>query len=455
MFQRLLIANRGEVVARVASSARKLGIAPYGVVSEADRDSAWARALDGVVCLGPAASRASYLRADAVVQAAVQQGCSALHPGWGFLSEDPLFAALCAQHGVTFVGPSPRVMATMGRKAAAKASMRAAGVPVIPGSLGLLASADEAARTAAEVGYPVILKADAGGGGRGMRRCADESELRRGYAEAAQEAAAAFGSGALYLERYLEGGRHVEVQVLGDRYGNAVHLFERDCSVQRNHQKLVEESPCPLLSVSERSELGAMAARAAREVGYVGAGTIEFLRTREGRIVFMEMNTRLQVEHPVSELVTGLDIVAEQLRVAAGHPLSVAQEDVRLEGHAIEVRINAEDPEQGFKPSPGRLERFEFALDRGPGRVRVDTHLAAGETVPPHYDSLIAKLIAHGRDRAEAIATALAALDGVRIEGVATTVPLARAILSSREFARGDYDTRAIPGFAVGAAARA
>jgi acetyl-CoA carboxylase biotin carboxylase subunit len=447
MFQRLLIANRGEVVARVARSARELGIAPFGVVSQADRDAAWARALDGVVCLGPAASRASYLRAEAVVQAAVQLGCSALHPGWGFLSEDPLFAALCEQHGVTFVGPSPRVMATMGRKAAAKAAMRAAGVPVIPGSDGLLASVDEAARVAAQVGYPVILKADAGGGGRGMRRCADESELRRGYAEASGEAAAAFGSGDLYLERYLEGGRHVEVQVLGDRHGNAVHLFERDCSVQRNHQKLVEESPCPLLSASEREELGALSARAARAVGYVGAGTIEFLRTREGRIVFMEMNTRLQVEHPVSELVTGLDIVAEQLRVAAGRPLSMRQEDVTLTGHAIEVRINAEDPAQNFRPSPGRLERFEFALERGPGRVRVDTHLAAGEVVPPHYDSLIAKLVAHGRDRAEAVATALRALDGVRIEGVATTVPLARTILASREFERGEYDTRAIPGF--------
>ena len=447
MFQRLLIANRGEVVARVARSARALGVAPFGVVSEADRDSAWARDLDGVVCLGPAPSRASYLRAEAVVQAAVQLGCSAIHPGWGFLSEDPLFAALCEQHGVTFVGPSPRVMQTMGRKAAAKTAMRAAGVPVIPGSEGLLESVEEAARVANEVGYPVILKADAGGGGRGMRRATNEAELRRGYAEASHEAASAFGSGALYLESYLEGGRHIEVQVIGDRYGSAVHLFERDCSVQRNHQKLIEESPCPLLSQAEREELGAMAARAAREVGYVGAGTIEMLRRRDGQLYFMEMNTRLQVEHPVSELVTGLDVVAEQLRVAAGHPLSLRQDEIALSGHAIEVRINAEDPEQNFRPSPGKLARFAFALDRGPGRVRVDTHLAPGETVPPHYDSLIAKLIAHGRDRAEAIQTALNALEAAEIEGVATTVPMARTILASEAFAKGEYDTRTIPGW--------
>jgi len=446
MFQRLLIANRGEVAARVARAARALGIAPVGVVSEADRGSSWALELDEVVCLGPAAARESYLRRAAVVQAALQTRCTAVHPGWGFLAEDPLFAALCEQHGLTFVGPSPRAMQVMGRKAAAKAAMRAAGVPVIPGSGGLLGSAGEALEVAGEVGYPVILKADAGGGGRGMRLCPDPELLARAFAEASAEAEAAFDSGALYLEKYVEAGRHVEVQVLGDRYGKVLHLFERDCSVQRNHQKLIEEAPCPLLEPAERERLGALAADAARRIGYCGAGTIEFLRKPQGELYFMEMNTRLQVEHPVTELVTGVDIVAAQLRVAAGEPLELEQGDVRLAGWAIECRINAEDPAQGFRPSPGRLERFDLASGATPGRLRVDTHLRAGDVVPPHYDSLIAKLIAHGRDRSEALETLLAALAAARIEGVRTTLELQRSILASEDFRRGTYDTRALPG---------
>jgi acetyl-CoA carboxylase biotin carboxylase subunit len=446
MFQRLLIANRGEVAARVARAARTLGIAPVGVVSEADRNAAWARDLDEVVCVGPAPARESYLRREAVVQAALQTRCTAVHPGWGFLAEDPLFAALCEQHGLTFVGPSPRAMQIMGRKAAAKAEMRAAGVPVIPGSEGLLRSASEALSVAGEVGYPVILKADAGGGGRGMRLCADAAALARAFPEAAAEAEAAFGSGALYLEKYVEAGRHVEVQVLGDRWGQVVHLFERDCSVQRNHQKLIEEAPCPLLAPAERERLGALAADAARRIGYAGAGTIEFLRTAQGELYFMEMNTRLQVEHPVTEMVTGVDIVAAQLRVAAGEPLELEQGDVRLSGWAIECRINAEDPEQGFRPSPGKLERFELESAAGPGRVRVDTHLRAGDVVPPHYDSLIAKVIAHGQDREEALRTLLAALGAAQVEGVRTTIELQRSILASDEFRRGAYDTRALPG---------
>ena len=447
MFRKLLIANRGEVAVRIARACRELGVSPVCVASEADLGSGWLQAMDEVVCVGPAAARASYLRRESVLQAALQTGCTAVHPGWGFLAEDPRFASLCCQHGVTFVGPDAALMERMGRKAPAKQAMRDAGVPVIPGSIGLLSSPSEARECAHETGYPVILKADAGGGGRGMRRVERAEDLERLYAEAAAESEAAFGSGALYLEQYLEGGRHIEVQILADRYGNAIHLGERDCSVQRNHQKLVEESPSPALDRAAAAELGASAARAARDLGYVGAGTIEFLRSEAGDLYFMEMNTRLQVEHPVSELTSGVDIVAEQLRVAANAPLSPATLAAGSTGHAIECRINAEDPEQGFRPSPGTLDVFELPTDAGPGKVRVDTHLAAGEAVSPHYDSLIAKVITHADTREAAIETMLAALEQARIEGVATTIPLHIAVLSSDAFLSGDYDTRSIPGF--------
>jgi acetyl-CoA carboxylase biotin carboxylase subunit len=447
MFRRLLIANRGEVAVRVARAARELGIAPIGVASQADLGARWLACMDDVVCLGPAASRESYLHMERVVQAAVQTQCGALHPGWGFLSENPRFAALCEQHGVTFVGPPASAMETMGRKAPAKAAMRRAKVPVIPGSLGLLASADEAIECAKQTGYPVILKADAGGGGRGMRKCFDDAQLRAAFGQASAEAEAAFGSGAMYLEKYLEGGRHIEVQVLADRFGNCVHLGERECSVQRNHQKLVEESPSPALDAKQRAELGALAVRAARSIGYVGAGTIEFLRAESGEIFFMEMNTRLQVEHGVSELVSGVDIVVEQLRVAANERLSRAQTEITLAGHAIEARINAEDPEHEFRPSPGTLTRFEVPLNRGPGSVRVDTHMQSGDAVSPYYDSLIAKVIAHAPTRDQAIATLLNALAAMHVEGVKTTIPLHLKVLASPEFRSGRYDTRAIPGW--------
>jgi len=381
-----------------------------------------------------------------VLQAALQTRCAAVHPGWGFLAEDPTFAALCHQHGLVFVGPPAGVMERLGRKAPAKAAMRAAGLSVIPGPDGVVATLEDAREGARECGYPLLLKADAGGGGRGMRLCRDEDALRGAFGEAAAEAEAAFASGALYLERWLEGGRHVEVQVLADREGRAVHLGERECSIQRHHQKLIEESPSPALERGEARELGRRAARAAAEIGYVGAGTIEFLRGPDGALYFMEMNARLQVEHPVSELVTGVDIVQEQLRIAAGHPLSTAG-DVEPAGHAIECRINAEDPADGFRPSPGRLVAFELPADAGPGTVRVDTHLRAGDEVSPHYDSLLAKVLARGETRAEAIETLLAALGAARIEGVATTVPLHLAVLASEEFQSGRYDTRSIPGW--------
>ncbi len=447
MFKKLLIANRGEVAVRIARAAREIGISPVCVVSHADAGAGWTRAMDETVCVGGSAPRESYLQMERIVQAAVQTGCSAIHPGWGFLAENPRFAALCEQHGITFVGPSAAVMQRMGLKSPAKAAMRAAGLAVIPGSNGLLASADEAIECARSVGYPVILKADAGGGGRGMRLVQSEAGLRDAYAAASGEAQSAFGNGALYLERYVTGGRHIEVQLLGDRFGRAVHLFERECSIQRNHQKLIEESPSPALTAVRRQELGLRAARAAAMIGYAGAGTIEFLHDASGNLLFMEMNTRLQVEHPVTEMVTGIDIVAKQLAIAAQRPLGVAQDAVVLDGHAIECRINAEDPAQGFRPSPGVVDVFDLPRDRGPGTIRVDTHLQAGDDVPPYYDSLIANVIAHAKTRELAIETMLACLRAARVEGVATTIPLHLAVLASPEFKKGDYDTRSIPGW--------
>ncbi len=452
MFHRLLIANRGEVAVRIARACRELGISPVSVASTADLGARWLEDMDEVVCIGRGPAAESYLCADRIVQAARSTRSGAIHPGWGFLAENARFAALCAQHRVAFVGPPAHVMARMGLKSPARAAMRAAGLPVVPGSVGVLEDGDAAARCAEELGYPVLLKADAGGGGRGMRRCADEEALREAFPAAQAEAKAAFGTGSLYLEKYLTGGRHVEVQVLVDGFGHAIHLYERDCSVQRKHQKLIEEAPCPVLSQPEREELCTRAAAAAADIGYVGAGTIEFLRSADGELFFMEMNTRLQVEHPVTELVTGVDIVQEQIKIAANHPLEIAQRDVTLDGHAIECRINAEDPARDFRPSPGRIEIFEIARGEGPGHVRLDSHLEAGDTIPPYYDSLVAKLIAHAETRERAVDTLINALTASRIEGIATTIPLHKAVLEAREFLTGEYDTATIPGWNAGSA---
>ncbi|MCZ6596082.1 MAG: acetyl-CoA carboxylase biotin carboxylase subunit [Planctomycetota bacterium] len=447
MFQRLLVANRGEVAVRIARACRKLGVAPVGVASEADRGASWTAVMDEVVALGPAPADASYLRLESLVQAALQTRCSAIHPGWGFLAESARFAALCRQHGITFVGPSARILRLMGIKSPAKEAMRRAGLRVVPGSEGPLPNADAAAASADEVGYPVILKADHGGGGRGMRRCGNEAELREAFTAASAEAQAAFGDGSIYLERYVARSRHIEVQILCDHFGAGIHLGERDCSVQRKHQKLIEESPSPVLTDAERAELGASAVRAALALGYTNAGTIEFLRDGDGRLCFMEMNTRLQVEHPVSELTTGVDIVAEQIHIAANRPLSLDQDAIAPRGHAIECRINAEDPAADFRPSPGRVDAFAIPDDAGPGTVRIDTHLNEGDSIPPYYDSLIAKVIAHAESRELGIETMLAALRGARVEGVATTIPLHLAVLESEAFRSGAYDTSAIPGW--------
>jgi acetyl-CoA carboxylase biotin carboxylase subunit len=443
LFHRLLVANRGEVAVRVARACDALGIVPVFAVSEADRDAPYTRGRE-VVVLGPGRAALSYLDVERVVQAAVQTHCTALHPGWGFLSENPLLATLCAQHGVTFIGPPPHVTALMASKTRAKAAMVAAGLQVIPGSNGVLADAADAKRVAASVGFPVLFKAEAGGGGRGMRVARSLDEVEHRYAEAQAEALAAFGGDRVFLEKLIEGGRHVEIQVFADRYGHAVHLGERDCTVQRSHQKLIEESPSPALTSDQRGAVSAAAARAAAAIGYVGAGTMEMLLDAGGTLRFMEMNCRLQVEHTVSEERTGKDLVIAQIEIAAGRPLTWKQEDIALTGHVIECRINAEDPANNFAPAPGTITAWKPPSGDG---IRVDTHVEVGYVVPPFYDSLIAKLIVRGATRDEAIAKMIGALTAFKVEGVPTTIPMHLAILKSDAFRTGAYDTRSIPGW--------
>ena len=445
-FHRIFVANRGEVAARVARTCDRMGITPVFGVSVADRDAPWIRGREAVI-LGPSRASESYLDAERLVQAARQTECTALHPGWGFLAESPQFAALAESHGVTFIGPPAHVMALMGKKTPAKRAMAAAGLRTIPGSEGVLERAEEAAEVAARVGYPVLLKAESGGGGRGMRIARSDAEIRERYEEAVAEATAAFGDPRVYLEKLIERGRHVEIQLLADRYGDAVHFGERDCSIQRNHQKLIEESPSLSLEEAERERTLAAAVEACRRIGYIGAGTMEFLLGADGKLRFMEMNTRLQVEHCVSEARAGVDLVEQQILVAAGHPLRVAQPDIHLSGHAIECRINAEDPSQGFRPAPGKLERFRFP--EGLPGVRVDTHVEEGYEVSPHYDSLICKVIAHGATRDEAADRMIAALKGFECEGIPTTAAMHLEILASRDFRENRYDTSAIPGFSI------
>ncbi len=444
MFRRILIANRGEIALRIIRACQALGVETVAVYSEADQGSPHLREATERVCIGPGPSQRSYLHQEALLQAALQYSCQALHPGYGFLSENAAFATRCEQQGTTFIGPRPSTLRVMGDKVTARETMRRLGVFGVPGSDGLLSDALEAVRVAEEVGYPVLLKATAGGGGKGMRICRTPEELPRAFAQASLEAEKAFGNAALYMERYVEGGRHIEFQVLGDVYGHVIHLGERECSTQRNNQKLVEEAPSPGVSAAQRAEVGAVLTRALSALGYVGAGTVEFLRAPTGELFFMEMNTRLQVEHPVTELVTGVDLVQWQLRIAANAPLTLRQEDITLTGHAIECRLNAEDPTQGFRPAPGTLERFEApAAWRGAmqGPVRLDTHVEAGYRIPTFYDSMIGKLIVRADDRASAIAQLRAALAQVEVEGVPTTLGVLQAVMEDPTFASGDYDT--------------
>ena len=442
--RRLVIANRGEIAVRIQRACRELGVETVQAYSEADRNSLAVQLADHAVCIGPARSSESYLRADKLVHLAETLQADAIHPGYGFLSENAAFANLCEAHGIAFVGPPGRVIALMGDKASARAMAVEADVPVTPGSSGTVATPVEAARVAATLGYPVILKAVAGGGGRGMRVVEREGDLADQFMAASREAKAAFGDGAMYVEKYLTNIRHVEIQVLADAH-DVLHLGERDCSSQRRNQKLVEESPSPGLSQSLRARMGDAAARLCRHVGYRNAGTIEcIVDPASGDFYFMEMNTRVQVEHPVTECVTGVDIVKEQIRVAEGHRLSLRQDEVRMTGHAIECRINAEDPEQNFMPRPGELTRVLFP--GGPG-IRVDSHVYSGYRVPPHYDSLIAKIIAWGRDRGEAIARMQRALAELRIEGVPTTAGFLSRLLASDAFVRGAMHTRYVEQF--------
>ena len=442
MFEKVLIANRGEIAVRIVRACQELGIRAVAAYSQAVRDSLAVRLADEAVCIGPPAPARSYLNPSALISAALITGCDAIHPGYGFLSENPYFAEICAECKLTFVGPSPEAIRLMGDKAVARQTMRAAGLPVIPGSEGTLRSLDEALELARTIGYPVLLKAAAGGGGRGMRLVHDESELVRAFATARAEAEAAFGQGDLYMERYLTGMRHVEVQVLADHHGHAIHLGERDCSIQRRHQKIIEEAPSPVVSAELRAAIGEAALRGVQAIGYTNAGTIEFLLGPDGRFYFMEMNTRIQVEHPVTELVTGLDLVKWQLRIAAGERLTVAQKDVRIRGHAVECRINAEDPDRDFLPSAGEVE---FYLPPGGPGVRIDSHLYAGYTPPGVYDSLLAKVITWGEDRAEALARMRRALSECIITGLTTTVPFQLVVLNDAAFQRGEFDLGFLP----------
>ena len=438
MFKKILIANRGEIACRIIWACKELDIKTVAVHSEADRDALHVRYADEAVCIGPAPSAQSYLNIPQIISAAEITNVDAIHPGYGFLSENPYFAEVCEACNVTFIGPSPQVIRLMGDKATARKTMIAAGVPVTPGSDGTVDDEETALREAKVIGYPVLIKATAGGGGRGMRVAHNEDELLSAYNTARAEAEAAFKNSGVYLERYIERPRHIEIQVLGDAYGNVIHLGERECSIQRRHQKLIEESPSPAVSWELRQEMGRIAVKACQEVGYSNAGTIEFLLDENGNFFFMEMNTRIQVEHPVTEMVTVSDLVAAQIRIAAGEPLNLSQEELIFVGHAIECRINAEDPET-FIPSAGRITTLN--LPNGPG-VRVDTAIYSGYFVPPYYDSLIAKLVVHARTRERAIARMKRALDAMVVEGIKTTIPLHQKILSERDFVEGNLSTR-------------
>lgn len=447
MFDKVLVANRGEIALRVIRACKEIGVKTVAVYSVADKDSFHVHCADEAICIGGASPDKSYLNLPAIISAAEVTGAKAIHPGYGFLSENAHFSEVCRACDIDFIGPTPEVIRMMGNKTEAKKVMQKSGVPLVPGSDGVVASYKEVEVCAKEVGYPLLIKASAGGGGRGMRVVEKKEDLKLAYELASAEAEHAFKDGSVYIEKFITCPRHVEIQILGDSFGNCIHLGERDCSLQRRHQKVLEEAPCPVLSDSLRQKMGDVAVNGAKKIGYVGAGTIEFLLDSSGQFYFIEMNTRVQVEHPITEMITGIDIVKEQVRVAAGYPLSVEQRDVQFKGCAIECRINAEDPFNDFSPSPGILEVFHLP---GGSNVRVDTHCYQGYHVPPYYDSMIGKLIVWGKTRQEALFILKRCLDEMVIEGVHTTLPLFKELLESRSFLEGDCDTHFLEGFVEG-----
>lgn len=438
MFSKILIANRGEVALRIIRACKELGIRTVAVYSQADINSLHVRFADEAICIGSAPSSSSYLNIPSIISAAEIADVEAIHPGYGFLAEDDHFAEICDSCKIKFIGPTPENMRLMGDKMAAKDTARKAGVPIVPGSKAIVKSKEEALKIAKEIGYPVIIKAAAGGGGKGMRVCHNDVRLISALLTAQREAEAAFGNADVYIEKYIEKPRHVEIQILGDKHGHVIHLGERDCTIQRRHQKLIEESPSPILDSKMRKKISEAAIKCAKAINYVNAGTIEFLVDASGNFYFMEMNTRIQVEHPVTESVTGLDLVKEQIRIAAGEKIPYKQEDIKFTGSSIECRINAEDPDKDFMPSPGKINMLDLPGGRG---VRIDTHVYQGYEIPPYYDSMIAKLIVHGRDRNEAITICRRALDEFIVEPIKTTIPFHKKVMNNPMFIRGKFST--------------
>lgn len=448
MFNKVLIANRGEIACRIARACKTLGVQPVFVYSEADKNLPYIKEADEAHCLGEPLASKSYLNQEKILEVAARARCQALHPGYGFLAENAIFAQRCLDHKIEFIGPAPAHLQSMGNKAEARETMKRLGLPVIPGSDGRVQTECEAKQIAREIGYPFLFKASAGGGGRGMRVVRAESELAEQFHSAAMESRAAFGNGDLYMERFFDTARHVEFQVLGDAYGHVVHLLERECSIQRKHQKLLEEAPANGLSSAKRQALGSKITRALAQLNYKNAGTIEFLVDELGNYYFMEMNTRIQVEHPVTEMITGVDLVAWQIKVAAGQKLSLKQSDIKLSGHAMECRLNAEDPSQNFKPSPGKISKLTWPTEAA-NKLRIDTFLQSGTEIPTFYDSMVGKVIVHTQNRAESLAAMKRALSQTKLEGIVTTIDFQRAILSSKPFQDGVYTTNYIDSGAV------
>ncbi|MBA7630120.1 Biotin carboxylase [subsurface metagenome] len=441
MFSKVLIVNRGEIAIRIIRACKEMGIRTVTVYSKADKDSLHVLFADEAVCIGKAQSKESYLNIPPIISAAEITNVEAIHPGYGFLSENAYFAEICEACKITFIGPPPEAISRMGDKSVARETMKKAGVPIVPGSDGPVKDEEEAIKVAEKIGYPVMVKASAGGGGKGMRIAHNKESLISSFHMAQSEAQAAFGNSEVYIEKYIDEARHIEMQVLADKFGNTIHLRERECSIQRRHQKLIEETPSPAINNRLREKMGEAAIRAAKVVGYFSAGTVEFILDKQGNFYFMEMNTRIQVEHPITEMITGVDLIKEQIRIAAGKRLAYQQKDITCRSHSIECRINAEDPDNNFIPSPGKIT--EYHPPGGPG-VRVDSHLYKGYTIPPYYDSLIAKLIVHAEDRKSAILRMKRALEEYIIEGIKTTIPSHLKVLETEDFQKGEYSTKFI-----------